>query len=179
MQQFYTLKTLFKRYRRPGDIVFAWFALAVSVFLLSQITDQVQFKQGGKFGSQPQFWPMVSLGLMTLFAAFHVVGSAVSERITGRWQEVGKWLSSIEYAVWFVVYAALVPKLGYLPSTLLFALLLALRAGYRSKRVLASIALAGFATVVLFKTLLQVKLPAGQIYEYLPDGLRLFMLAYF
>ncbi len=179
MQKFTTLKTLFKRYRRPGDIVFAWFALAVAVFLLSQITQQVQFKQGGKFGSQPQLWPMVSLGLMTVFAAFHVLGSAVSERIAGRWQEVGKWLASIEYAVWFVIYAALVPKIGYLPATLAFAALLALRAGYRSKVVLGAIALVGLATVVLFKTLLQVKLPAGQIYEYLPDGLRLFMIAYF
>jgi hypothetical protein len=36
-----------------------------------------------------------------------------------------------------------------------------------------------FIVVVVFKTLLKVNLPAGRIYEVLPDGLRQIMLAYF
>ena len=42
MSRVKTLQSLFKRYRRPGDIVFAWVALVVSVFLLSQLVDQTE-----------------------------------------------------------------------------------------------------------------------------------------
>ena len=48
MSRVKTLQSLFKRYRRPGDIVFAWLALIVSVFLLSQVLDQTTWKNGGK-----------------------------------------------------------------------------------------------------------------------------------
>ena len=79
-----TLQSLFKRYRRPGDIVFAWFALVVSVILLSQIIDQTAWKNGSKLFAQPRFWPAVSLGGMAVFAALHLLGSVLSERIDGR-----------------------------------------------------------------------------------------------
>lgn len=174
-----TLQSLFKRNRRPGDIVFAVFVLAVALFLLTQITQQTAYKPGAKLFAQPRFWPGVSLGLMVAFAVLHFIGSALSERIEGRWKEVLLWFSSLEYAAWFVVYAAVVPYLGYLPSTTLFALMLTYRAGYRSRMALGSAAGAAIVIVLLFKTFLQVKLPSGQIYEVLPDGLRQIMLTYF
>ena len=68
---------------------------------------------------------------------------------------------------------------GYLPTTILFAVLLVLRAGYRSFAAVGSAVIGAVVIVVLFKTLLQVKLPAGRIYEALPDGLRQIMLTYF
>ncbi len=174
-----TLQALFKRYRRPGDIVFAWFILIVSVFLLSQLFAQTAFKPGAKLFAQPRFWPAVSLSLMAGFAALHLLGSLLSERIEGRWKEVLLWVSSLEYAGWFIGYAALVPWAGYLPSTILFSLLLVLRAGYRSKAALISSVVSAIAIVVLFKAFLQVKLPSGRVYELLPDGLRQVMLTYF
>jgi hypothetical protein len=179
MSRVKTLQSLFKRYRRPGDIVFAWVLLIVAVFLLSQLFEQTAYKSGGKLFSQPRFWPAVSLSLMALFAALHLIGSVLSERIDGRWAEVWVWVSSLEYAIWFVVYAAIVPFTGYLPSTVVFAVLLALRAGYRSRMALSAAALSALGIVLIFKTLLQVKLPAGQVYEYLPDGIRQIMLTYF
>lgn len=179
MSRVKTLQVLFKRYRRPGDIVFAWFALIVAVLLLSQIFDQTAYKPNGKLFAQPRFWPAVSLGLMAMFAAFHLLGSLLSERIEGRWQEVWHWVSSLEYAGWFIVYAMVVPYAGYLPTTVIFALALSVRAGYRSRTILLSAFASAFVTVLLFKTFLQVKLPAGLVYEYLPDGLRFIMLNYF
>ncbi|MEP4194039.1 MAG: tripartite tricarboxylate transporter TctB family protein [Aliishimia sp.] len=179
MSRIKTLQTLFKRYRRPGDIVFAWFVLIVSLFLLSQIFDQTAYKSGSKLFAQPRFWPAVSLSLMSVCAVFHLLGSALSERIEGRWKEVLLWFASIEYALWFVGYAMVVPFTGYLPSTVIFAVVLVLRAGYRSKAAIGSAVLSAVVIVVLFKTLLQVKLPAGRIYEVLPDGARQFMLTYF
>ena len=179
MSRVKTLQALFKRYRRPGDLVFAWIALIVSLFLLSQIYQETIYKAGGKLFSQPRFWPAVSLIGMAAFAALHLLGSALSERIKGRWTEVALWLSALEYAGWFIAYAALVPIVGYLPSTIIAAVLLALRVGYRSRFALVSISGCAVVIVLLFKTLLQVKLPAGQVYEALPDGLRQFMIINF
>lgn len=103
----------------------------------------------------------------------------MSERIDGRWQEVWIWIKSVEYAGWFIAYAALVPWSGYLPATLFFAIALTVRAGYRSPLMLGISAVAAITIVVVFKAFLQVKLPGGLTYEYLPDGLRQFMLTYF
>lgn len=174
-----TLKSLFKRYRRPGDIVFAWFCVVASVLLLSQIFDQTAYRDGGELFAQPRFWPAVSLVLMTAFAAFHLLGSALSERIEGRWGEVWLWVCSLEYAGWFMVYAIAVPYTGYLLTTIVFAVLLALRVGYRSAKMLLAAVGGALVTVLLFKTFLKVNLPSGMIYEQLPNGLRQFMLTYF
>jgi len=174
-----TLQSMFKRYRRPGDIVFAWVILIVSLFLLSQLFDQTAWKANGKLAAQPRFWPGVSLLGMALFSLLHLISSALSDRIDGRWQEVGLWLSSIEFAARFIGYALAVPYAGYLPSTLVFALLLTLRMGYRDKKYLFAAGFSALGIVVLFKTLLKVNLPAGKIYEALPDGLRQIMLTYF
>jgi len=118
---------------------------------------------------------------MTFFAAFHLLGSFLSERIHGRWQEVWLWISSLEYAGWFIVYAAAVPYAGYLyaaavpyagylPTTVLFAVVLALRVGYRKGSTLIVAAASAVNIVLLFKTFLKVNLPSGLIYESLPDG---------
>lgn len=179
MSRVKTLQTLFKRYRRPGDIVFAWIALVFSLFMLTQLFDQTAYRQGGKLFAQPRFWPAVALSGMVVFGLLHLIGSALSERIEGRWKEVLSWLLAFEYAGWFIAYAAAVPYAGYLPSTVLFAVALTLRAGYRSALTLGCAALSAIAIVLLFKTLLSVNLPAGKVYEILPDGLRQIMLTYF
>ena len=179
MSRVKTLQALFKRYRRPGDLVFAVIMLAISLFLLSQLFEETAYKAGGKLFAQPRFWPAIALIGMTLFAAMHLMGSAQSERIDGRWKEVLLWISALEYAGWFIAYAAFVPIAGYLPSTIIAAVLLTLRVGYRSGFAILSAIGAAVAIVLLFKTFLQVKLPAGQVYEALPDGLRQFMIINF
>lgn len=179
MSRVKTLQALFKRYRRPGDIVFAWVLLFVSVFLLSQLWSQTTWRNGNALFAQPRFWPGVSLALMAVFASFHLLGSALSERLEGRWSEVWLWISSLEYAAWFIAYALVVPITGYLPTTIAFAVALTYRAGYRSRSILMWSAGAAVIVVILFKTLLKVSLPAGQIYQYLPDGLRQIFLTYF
>lgn len=179
MARITTLQALFKRYRRPGDIVFAAAFLVISLGLLAQLGSQTATKPGARLASQPWFWPALSLGGMSIFAALHLMGSALSARIAGRWREVGVWVASLEYAVWFVGYALLVPRLGYLPSTILFAVGLTLRSGYRGGAALGSAVGAAVAIVLVFKTFLQVKIPSGQIYDLLPDGIRQIMLTYF
>jgi hypothetical protein len=179
MLRFKTLQDMFKRYRRPGDLVFAVLFLLFSLLLLSQLGEQTVWKKGSKLFAQPSFWPTVSLVSMTVFAALHWLGSAVSPRIDGRWPEVWLWLRSLEFVAWFLAYVALVPVLGYLLATVFFAVLLAVRLGYSSPRWIAGAVATSVAIVLIFKTFLQVKVPGGMIYEYLPDALRSFMLTNF
>lgn len=174
-----TLQVLFKRYRRPGDIVFALAFLVLSLWLLSQLDAQTTWKKGGKLAAQAPFWPTVSIFGMVFFAALHTLGSVLSARIPGRWTEVGMWFKSVEYALWFMAYVLAVPFIGYLLATMLVCFLLALRAGYRSRAMLGASVFGGVLVVVIFKTFLQVKVPGGQIYEFLPGTLRSFMLTYF
>lgn len=174
-----TLQDLFKRYRRPGDLVFSVVFLVFSLFLAINLQGQTTWASGTKLFAQPAFWPYAAVLTMVLFASLHLLSSLASPVIPGRWQEVGFWLRSIEYAVWFMVYVALVPWLGYLPATILFAIVLTIRLGYRGAKYWLAAAVFGFVVVVVFKSFLQVKVPGGALYEALPDGLRAFMLTYF
>jgi hypothetical protein len=178
MTRFKGLQELFKRYRRPGAIVFAWLFFAFAVFLLTQLGTQSPWKWGGKVFSQPAFWPTVSVFLMVIFAGLHLLSSALSPRLVGRWNEVWQWIRSLEYAGWFMAYVFVVPQLGYLFATILFGLLLAVRTGYRSIKTYLSVVVLSVVIVVVFKGFLQVKIPGGAIYEYLPTALRSFMLTY-
>lgn len=173
-----TLQDVFKRYRRPGDIVFAVLFLAFSVFLLSQLGEQTKVVKRTKWFAQPGLWPTIAVWCMVVFGFLHWLSSAMSDRISGRLAEVGVWLRSFEYVAYFLIYVMLVPQLGYLPSTMLFAVFLTLRAGFRGAVPIAVSALFGFIVTIVFRGFLQVKIPAGAIYEYLPDTIRAFALTY-
>lgn len=173
-----TLQQLFQRYRKPGDLVFAIFFLCFSLFLLLQIGEQTKWLARKSLFVQPRFWPAVALIGMVGFGTFHLIGSLLSPRIFGRLKEVIFWASALEYVGWFLIYVYLVPLTGYLPTTIIFCILLALRVGYRDKTMLLSSIGAAISIVVLFRVILQVKIPAGALYEYLPDGLRVFALTY-
>lgn len=173
-----TLKQLFQRYRRPGNLFFAVLFLALSLILLFNINTQTQWQNGTKWSSQPALWPVISIFGMTFFATLNWVSALVSPKIEGRWKEVGHWLKAFEYAGWFMVYVIAVPIVGYLPSTIVFCVMLCIRAGYNSRKMIAISAAAAITIVVLFKSFLQVKVPGGQLYEQLPDSIRSFMLTY-
>jgi len=172
------LQDLFKRRRRPGDLVFSLLFLCLCLFLAFNLQDQTTWSKGTKLPSQPAFWPYLSVGIMTLFALLHLLSGLFSPAIKGRWLEVTFWLRSVEYALWFMAYVFIVPTLGYLISTVLFTFSLSLRLGFRSTKQLLLAIVFAVVVVVLFKSLLQVKVPGGQIYEYLPTALRSFMLTY-
>ncbi|MEM8812781.1 MAG: tripartite tricarboxylate transporter TctB family protein [Pseudomonadota bacterium] len=178
MATFQTLQNLFKRYRRPGDIVFALAFLLFSLVLLTQIPNETTWASRTKWFGQPALWPTIAVIGMVLFGALHFIGSIASPRIPGRWREVLFWLRSLEFVAYFLIYVITVPFLGYLPSTAVFCLFLCARAGFWSARAMGIAVLFGVAVAVIFRAFLQVKIPAGQIYEALPDGLRVFALTY-
>ena len=174
-----TLQDLFKRYRLPGDLAYAVIWFAFSVFLLISLPQETSWASGTKFLAQPAFWPYAAVIAMLAFSGLHLVSSLISERLEGRWAEIAHWLKSFEFAAWFLAYVVLVPRIGYLPATLLFTVILALRLGYRSPRMLGAAALFGLVVVVVFKSLLRVNVPGGAAYALLPPGLARCMLTYF
>lgn len=89
------------------------------------------------------------------------------------------WLSVIEWAAWFLTFVFLVPVLGYLPVSVIFAPLLTWRMGYRSRLLLGISVVFAALVVVVFKSFLQVRIPGAMIYEYLPGALRSFFILNF
>ncbi len=172
-----TFQDLFRRYRRPGDFVISLVSLVFALFLLFALPTQTTWIAGQSLFAQPSFWPAVAVAAMVLFSGLHFVGAVVSERLEGRAEELLYWVKATEFPVWFIAYVLLVPWLGYLLSTVLFTVSLSYRLGYRSWKWAGVATLFSVAVVVVFKGLLRVKIPAGEIYSLLPPGgFRLFVM---
>ncbi len=169
--------------RRAGQLLFAAFFVVAALVLLAYLPDQTAWKNRTKLFAQPRFWPGVGVIGMVVFAALHLRAEARRLKrwkpIRADWVEAKRWFAVLEYAGWFLVYVWLVPLLGYLPTTLIFAPLLTWRLGYRSRRMLWISVVFGFGVVLLFKTFLEVKIPGGALYEYLPGALRSFFILNF
>lgn len=164
---------------RRGQILFALLFLGMSLFLLAQIGTQTKWMTKVKFAAQPRLWPAIGLGGMVLFSALHLWTLPRKKTRRDDWQEVKIWLIPFEFALWFLIYVWATPIVGYLLSTIVFTQILILRMGYRQLGF--KIAGLGFAicVVVIFKSVLQVKIPGGAIYEYLPSALRNFFILNF
>ena len=93
--------------------------------------------------------------------------------------ELLRWLRPLEFALYFVAYAASIPWLGYLLSTAAFMPLLGLRAGIRSLSGLGLLAGLGIGIVLVFKTGLEVRMPSGALYDLFPPQVRNFLIRNF
>lgn len=167
--------------RQTGDTSFNAACLLGSLFLFSQMWSQTVWAPGQSFAAQPGFWPRLAILGMVLFSALNLYRSirdpGADERLTALGEEVLLWIRSVEFGLWFMAYVFATPLIGYLPASVLFAIALSLRVGYRSGRAMIWAAAVGALTVLLFKSFLQVKIPGGAAYQALPEGLRnLFVL---
>ncbi|NKC13658.1 MAG: tripartite tricarboxylate transporter TctB family protein [Gammaproteobacteria bacterium] len=164
-----------------AELLFCIAAWAIAVFLASQLGSQLSWQSGQPLVKQPGFFSLVAIvgmllfGVVELFFCWRRQVLRSDESIV---REVGLWLRSVEYAIWFMLYVLTVPYAGYILSTLALCLSLTLRLGYRSKPMLMYALLVGLATVVVFKSVLSVKIPGGAVYELLPDALRNFLVLY-
>lgn len=165
--------------QNSGQALFAIAFLLLSILLISQIGDQTKWVKKTKFFAQPRFWPAVGLGGMVLFSALHLWFSPKRRVDRADWAEAAVWLQALEFVLWFMAYVWLVPLVGYLPVTVIFVPVLLWRMGYRDRRLLLAGSGVGLATVVLFKTFLDVKIPGAALYEYLPGALRNFFILNF
>ncbi len=167
----------------PGALPFAVLFMCLALLLLSQLGAETKFSAKGQLVAQPAFWPAIGVVGMVLFGGLHLLKTILHSRRAGGWHgdmlEASAWLRSLEYFAWFMAYVFVVPLIGYLPATLIFAVALALRAGYRTPGWLGTAALTGLGIVLVFKSLLAVKIPGGALYEHLPGMLRGVAIRYF
>ena len=179
MRRLRSIPGLFRRQRRPGDFFIALLTFLFALFLLASLPWQTTWAPRTRVFAQPAFRPAVSVMAMVVFSGLHLLGAALSERVPGRLDEVLHWLKAVEYVVWFMVYVLLVPRLGYLPATIVFTTALTFRLGYRGWRWMAAAVAFSVVVVLLFRGLLQVKIPSGALYDLLPPGpVRAFFLTY-
>jgi hypothetical protein len=169
---------VFPEARKPGEILFATITIVIAMALLASVPWQTTWLPGKGFASQPRFWPVLSLSGMVLFGLLNAFSRARVTRTPGRWQEALVWLRSLEFIGWYLLYVIAIPLIGYLLATILFCSGLALRLGYRGLAV-GTAAVFGFMVVLFFKTIMNVKIPGGALYELAPEQLRYFLLRYF
>ncbi|MEZ5652770.1 MAG: tripartite tricarboxylate transporter TctB family protein [Burkholderiaceae bacterium] len=170
------------RQPRPAEWVFALLAFAIGLFLASRIGSELSWQARQPLHRQPGFWPslaivgMLVFGLGDLILRWRANPRQGSDSVIG---EFALWARGLEFVAWFVLYVQAVRWAGYLPSTLVFCTGLAWRLGYRSRRWMVLAGLFGFSTVLIFKSVLAVKIPGGVLYEALPTDLRNLMIRFF
>ena len=162
-----------------GQILFAIGFFVLSAFLLSQIGEQTKWVKGTKFFAQPRFWPAMGLSGMVLFGGLFLWRLPRFRPDRSDREEAVKWAKALEWVLWFMAYVYLVPLVGYLPVTFVFAIALCWRTGYRNARILGVSAGFAIAVVAVFKMWLDVKIPGAALYEYLPPVLRNFFILNF
>ncbi|MEZ5716704.1 MAG: tripartite tricarboxylate transporter TctB family protein [Paracoccaceae bacterium] len=170
-----------KRQKWPirGQLLFALVFLLASLLLLSQLGVETKWIKKAKLVAQPRFWPAVGVCGMVLFSALHLWRLPVKRFHTADFVEWKVWFFAIEWVLWFLAYVWLVPLGGYLPVTMIFVPLMVWRLGYRGWPMMAASVGFAVAVVLLFKAFLQVKIPGGAVYDYLPDALRSAFILYF
>ena len=172
--------------RRPGDLFFASASFVLALFLLIRLPDQTRWFSRVDLLLQPRFWPSVVLGAFALSSGLHLVQSWRARRDPDHPDrspvpagELLRWLRPLEFALYFVAYAASIPWLGYLLATVLFMPLLGLRTGIRSLSGLCLLAGLGVGIVLAFKTGLEVRMPPGALYDLFPPAVRNFLIRNF
>lgn len=164
---------------RRGQLGFVLALVTTVLLLLANITGQTRWFDGIPLFTQPRFWPAVGLGMMALFGLLYLRSLPWKKFNRMDRREAIRWLKATEFVAWFMGYVLIVPRLGYLPTTLIFVPLLAWRMGYRGRKMLWVCLGFAVATVVVFKSFLGVKIPGGAIYTYLPEAIRSFFLVNF
>lgn len=165
--------------RPSGQVLFVVAGFLVSLLLLSQIGTQTEWNENARhIGAQPRLWPAIALVLMVASFGLHWRLMRRRRPTALDWAEARRWVEPLEFLGWFVVYVFAVPRLGFLPMSLVFACALTWRLGYPTKTALILAALFAVVMTLLFKGLLGVNIPGGDIYELLPTSIRTFFLVY-
>ena len=163
-----------------AEVVFAVASFLVAVVLAALWSSQTAWIEGQDWSRQPGLWPLIAVAGMLVFGAGELIACLIRNARNGGGDvgaELGLWLKALEYAGWFLVYVTLTPWIGYLPATMLFTTLLALRLGYRG-RALALAPLLSLGIVLMFKAGLSVRIPGGAVYDLFPQALRNFLVLY-
>ena len=96
---------------KSGDLLFAVFFFLISAILISQFPDQIKWFKKTKLTSQPALWSAIGLIGMTVFGLIHLFLNLTVQKLKIELVEGIRWIKSIEYACWFLLYVILVPNI--------------------------------------------------------------------
>jgi len=190
----FKVENLFEFKRVTGDLTLSIiFLVLVSFLLISFNTEsgwdgrELSQKRVGKILKQQWVGPLICMVVLVPATIYNLYQSIIQLNINKRLKmpsrtkyELFQWLKSLEFIVYFLIYTNIITIFGYLISTVIFAIFLTTRLGYRSLKWILRSAIAAFIIVIIFRSILQIKTPVNiWLYKYLPDNFEVFMKIYF
>ena len=186
----FNVSELFNFSRGRADLAFSVLFLLVSLFLAVSFFGESGWadrdlpqKRLGKVLKQPWVGPLIALVILVPAALANLALSLRRALLDRRKHkpnntvyEVVQWVRALEFIAYFIVYTRSIEIIGYLFATMIFAVLMVLRLGYRTWRWVGIAAGVSFLSVLFFRTMLQIKTPVNiWLYNQLPDALERFM----
>jgi hypothetical protein len=190
----FKVENLFEFKRVTGDLTLSIiFLMLVSFLLISFNTEsgwdgrELSQKRVGKILKQQWVGPLICMVILVPATIYNLYQSTIQLNINKRLRmpsrikhELFQWLKSLEFIFYFLIYTNIITIFGYLISTVIFAIFLTTRLGYRSLEWILRSAIAAFIIVIIFRSILQIKTPVNiWLYKFLPQNFEVFMKIYF
>jgi hypothetical protein len=173
---------------RIESVVIATAFCAASVALLAMIGTATRAGQtDADWWTRPALAPGVFLAVLVVANLVTVWGAladlrrtppTAAERAEARVLILG-WLRPLEFVAYFLAYLWLIPHAGYFPATLAFVLFLLWRSGLRSPGWMLAGVCSALALVGIFRIGLGVWMPAPDVYDLFPEGMRMTLIRWF
>ena len=190
----FKIENLFEFKRGKGDLILSFIFLMFVLFLFLNFNHEsgwenrnLDQKRFGKILKQQWVGPLICMAVLlpttiiNLYESFQQTFKNKRLRLPNRtFYEISEWVKSLEFIFYFLIYTFSISILGYLLSTLIFAVFLTYRLGYRSFRWITISLLVSFCIVIIFRTILQIKTPINiWLYDKFPEPLEIFLKIYF
>ena len=190
----FKVENLFEFKRITGDLTLSIIFLLFVVFLLIYFNSEsgwsardLNQKRVGKILKQQWVGPLMCMAILLPATILNILEAFKAYKKSKRlllpnkiMYEMTQWIRSLEFILYFLVYTFSITVLGYLISTLIFAVFLTYRLGYRTKKWIFISLFSSFIVVLIFRTILQIKTPVNiWLYKFFPENLEVFMKIYF
>ena len=190
----FTGTDFFKFKRQHGDLLVSLCFFLVVLILLYFFNTESGFedrklpqKRFGKILKQGWVTPAIGMFFLTISTSLNLwlsYRNAVKSKRLHLPNRLGKevmhWAKALEFVAYFMIYTFVIAYLGYLVSTVLLAVALTYRLGYRSLKWISISFVTAVVIVLVFRTFLQIKTPIHvKLYEFLPQAGEAFMKTYF
>jgi len=190
----FKVENLFEFKRITGDLTLSIIFLLFVVFLLIYFNSEsgwsardLNQKRVGKILKQQWVGPLMCMAILLPATILNILEAFKAYKKSKRLllpnkiiYEMTQWIRSLEFILYFLVYTFSITVLGYLISTLIFAVFLTYRLGYRTKKWIFISLFSSFIVVLIFRTILQIKTPVNiWLYKFFPENLEVFMKIYF
>ncbi|MEM7031435.1 MAG: tripartite tricarboxylate transporter TctB family protein [Chloroflexota bacterium] len=164
-----------------GIFLSAMTAIGVGLLLAIPIATQPAPPNQG-WWTEPALMPTITLSIFALAAVYLLANHLWSARKNKAnfhggdvlRAELFQWLLPLEYFIYYFIYIYLLGLIGYFLSSFIFAAILCIRVGLRSRRWIITALFFALALTALFRWGLKIWFPSAELFEYLPRDLRIF-----